>query len=269
MLHRLQRQEEARHLAHLPRPETGGIDHVFGADRALLGDHVPGAVRPLIQLQHPVAERDLGSLPAGGTSVGVGRSRRVQVAVKRVVEGADHAVGVHHRAERGDLVRRDDLGLEPHVAVLGALRLEVIHALGLGGDGDAADVVEAAGLAADLLQFLVELDRVTLQLGDVGVRVEGVEAAGRVPGGARGQLRALDQQHVGPAVLGQMEEDAAADDAAPDDHDPRMRSQSRVLPGQKSVGRPPSPMRRSTKASSSSSTAGSSGGGSNSRSRRS
>ena len=62
-----------------------------------------------------------------------------------------------------------------------------------------------------------------LQLGDVGVAVERVHAAGGVPGRARGELGALDQHDVGPAGLGEMIEHAAADDAAADDGDLDMR----------------------------------------------
>ena len=49
------------------------------------------------------------------------------------------------------------------------------------------------------------------------------EAVFLTPGGARGQLRALDQHDVGPAELGEMVEHAAADHAAPDHRHPNMR----------------------------------------------
>ena len=101
--------------------------------------------------------------------------------------------------------------------MLGALGLEEVHAIRGGGDGEAADVVQAAGLAGDGFQLLVELDRVALERRHVGVGVQRVEAARRVPRGSGGELRALDQHDVLPAELGQMVEHAAADDAAADD----------------------------------------------------
>src|SRR3546814_13931002 len=76
--------------------------------------------------------------------------------------------------------------------------------------------VDAAGLAGDRLDLLVEVDGVSLQLGDVGIAVEGVHAARGVPGRPGGELAALPQHDVAPAGLGQMIEHAAADNAAAD-----------------------------------------------------
>ena len=45
------------------------------------------------------------------------------------------------------------------------------------------------------------------------------DQAGGVPGGAAGELLALQQQDIGDAELGQVIGDRAADDAAADDHD--------------------------------------------------
>jgi len=77
--------------------------------------------------------------------------------------------------------------------------------------------MQAAGLIADGFELLVELDGVTLQRCHIGVGIEGMEAARRMPGGPGSQLRSLDQQHVLPAELGEVIQNAATDDAAPDD----------------------------------------------------
>src|SRR3546814_19783871 len=74
--------------------------------------------------------------------------------------------------------------------------------------------VDAAGLAGDRLDLLVEVDGVSLQLGDVGIAVEGVHAARGVPGRPGGELAALQQHDVAPAGLGPMIEHAAADRSA-------------------------------------------------------
>jgi hypothetical protein len=84
-------------------------------------------------------------------------------------------------------------------------------------------MVQAASLAADLLQLVVETDRIALQCRHVGVGVKRVEAARGMPGRAGGQLRALDEQHVTPAQLGQVVEHAAPDHAAADHRHPHMR----------------------------------------------
>ena len=105
------------------------------------------------------------------------------------------------------------------VVLLGALRAQEVHALRRGGDGDPAHVVQPAGLLGDRLQFVVQAYGVALQRRHVGIRVEGVEAAGCVPGRSRGQLGTLDEDHVGPAQLGQVVQHAAAHHPAADDGD--------------------------------------------------
>ena len=89
--------------------------------------------------------------------------------------------------------------------------------------------MHAAGDAGDRLDLLVEIDGVLLQLGDVGIAVERVHAARGVPGRAGGQFRALDQDDVLPAALGQMIGDAGADDASADDDDLGMRPHGESL----------------------------------------
>ena len=145
------------------------------------------------------------------------------MAVERVVEGADHALDVGDGGERPDLGGADDLGVEAHVAVLGALGPQEVQAVLGSGDGEAAHVVQAAGLSGQLLELAVEGDGVALQRGHVGVRVEGVEAARGVPGRARGELGSLDQDHVAPARAGEVVEHAAPDHPAADHCDPNVR----------------------------------------------
>ena len=115
---------------------------------------------------------------------------------------------------------RDDLGLHAEVAGAAADQVQRIHLALVGGQHQAAVRVQAAGLAGQRLELAIEVDRVFLQARDVGVAVERVHAAGRVPGRAGGQLALLEQHDVGPADLGQMVEDADPDDAAADHHRP-------------------------------------------------
>jgi hypothetical protein len=78
--------------------------------------------------------------------------------------------------------------------------------------------VDAALLTGFGLDLLVEVHRVLLQAGDVGVAIEGVHSAGGVPRGPGGQLLALQQHDVGPTRFGEVVQDAGADDTASDDH---------------------------------------------------
>src|SRR4029077_2138034 len=97
-----------------------------------------------------------------------------------------------------------------------------VHALGRSSEHQSAGNVDAAGLAGDLLDLLVEIDGVLLQLRNVGVAVDGVHATRGVASGAGGEPVALDQHDIVPTCLGEMVEHAGADDAAADDCDPDM-----------------------------------------------
>ena len=113
----------------------------------------------------------------------------------------------------------DDLGLHAEIAAARMRHLQPVEPLRRVGELQAAGQVQPAGLPGDRFDLLVEADGVGLQLGDVRVAVQRVEAARRVPGRAGGQLAPLDQHHVAPAGLGQMVEHRAADDAAADHRD--------------------------------------------------
>ncbi len=231
VLHRLAGEPDARHRPDLARPEPGRVDHVLRDQGALFGDHLPAALRLRVELEHPVPQVDLGAVGAGRLRVGLGGAGGVEVAVQRVVERAEHALDVGDGGEGADLGGADDLGVEPHVAVLGAFRAQEVEALLGGGDGDAAHVVQAAGLAGQRLELPVEGDRVALQRGHVGVRIEGVEAARGVPGRARGELGALDEDHVAPARAGEVVEHAAPDHPAADHRGPDVGLHSTLLIG--------------------------------------
>ena len=83
----------------------------------------------------------------------------------------------------------------------------------------AAGQVDRAVLAGFPLDLLVQLDRVLLEPGDVGVAVERVHPAGRVPGRAGLSSRRSSSIDVGPAGLREVVEHARTDHAATDDHD--------------------------------------------------
>ena len=128
--------------------------------------------------------------------------------------------------------------VDAEIAALGDDAAQPVHARLGRRQQHAAGQVHAGRLAGQFLDLLVEADRVFLQLGDVGVAVDRVHAAGGMPGRARRQLVALDEHDVGPAVPGQMEQHRAADDAASDDHDLRMRfhEESRCFSGLEGFG---------------------------------
>ena len=230
VLHGEHRQLQPDHAADLARPEAAGVDHMLGLNRAVLGDDVPGAVRLLGQLDHAVAEHDGGAERLRRLGVGMGGAGRVEMAFDRIPERADEVRRIHDREHRRGLGGGDDLGVHTEAAALGVGEPEVVHALGVAGHHHAAGQMQPAGLARELLELAVERDGIGLELRDVGIAVQGVEAPRRVPRRARGQLGAFDQHHVAPAGLGQMVEHRAADHAAADHHHPGLRSHGSSSP---------------------------------------
>ena len=107
--------------------------------------------------------------------------------------------------------------MHAEVAPAGLGHAQPVESLGSVGQHQPAGQVDAALLARLGLDLPVEIDRVLLQAGDVGVTVQRVHSTGGVPRRPGGQLLALQQHHVGPARLGEVVEHAGADDTASDD----------------------------------------------------
>ena len=219
VLHPQHRQLEADHPPDLAGPQPAGVDDVLGVDLALVGDHVPRPVGPLAQVGHPRVAVDLGAALAGADGVGVGDAARVDVALDRVEQGADEVLLLEQREHRLGLGGGDDLQVHAEVAAAGLGHAQPVEPLAVVGQHQPAGQVDRAVLPGAGLDRAVQLDRVLLQLGDVGVAVEGVHAAGRVPRRAGRQLLALDEHDVGPAGLGEVVQHRRADDAASDDDD--------------------------------------------------
>ena len=223
MLQGMERQIDPGHHADFARPQARRVDDMFGNDGALFCHNVPVIVRTLVQFQHPVAQIDLGPGHARGLGIGVRRAGGVEVPVQRIVERTQNALGIGDRADLGDLFGPDNLGRKTHMAVLGALSLEKIQPLGRIGNGQPTDMMQPAGHAGDFLKLAVEADGVALQRGHVGIGIERVEATCCMPGRAGRQFRAFDQNNIGPAALGQVIEDTAANDTTADHRDLHMR----------------------------------------------
>jgi hypothetical protein len=188
--------------------------------RSVITSQLPSGAA--LQVGHARLPHDFGAADLRGFGVGVRHAVGVDVTLDGIVHRALEMFLVHQRKELRGLVHRNDFQIHPEVAAARLGHLQPVDALARPGEHDAAGDVHTAGLARDLLDLLVEIDRVLLQFRDVRVAVDRVHAAGGVPGRARGQLRALDQQHVFPAGLGQVIKNARADHAAADDDDFRM-----------------------------------------------
>ena len=136
----------------------------------------------------------------------------------RAPQRADEMAGVDQRIELPRLVERDHLGFHAEVARARTDQFQAVEFAGRCRQHQAAVGMQAAGLAGQRLDLAIQIDGVFLQPRDIGLAVEGVHAAGRVPGRTGRQFALLDQQQVGPADLRQVIEHAGAHHAAADDH---------------------------------------------------
>jgi hypothetical protein len=229
MLHREHRQLDADHVPDLACPQPRAVDDVPGMDRSLVGHDIPAAILALREREH--ARKALGGGPelARRLHVGVRGTGGIAVAAVRPPQCADEIIGIDERIELPRLIERDHPRLHPEVAGARADELQAVELARSGGQHQAAVRVQPAGLARDGLDLAIQVDRVLLQPRDVGLAVEGVHAAGRVPGRARGELALLEEQHVGPADLREVVEQARPHDA-PTDHHGLRRTLHEVSP---------------------------------------
>ena len=215
---RHQRQFDPRHPRHLAPPQTGGVDHIFGMDRALVGHHIPGAIGALVGGDHgrvPVNGRAQFARRAGKRHGGRGR---IHMAALFLPERADHVVGVQHRGLFLGFLQRDEMPLDPQTAT-GALHHRVAVDFVLGAaDVNAAGEMEPAGLFVFLFQLAVDLKGIAVHFGGGIGPHHGEQPPRRVPAGAGCQLLPFQQGHIRPAVFRQMIQDRTADNAAADHH---------------------------------------------------
>ena len=216
MLHGHDGQIDARHETDLARPQAARIDHMLRDDRAAIRDHEP-AVRGVLELDDPGVPIDLGAVEARRLRKRMGGAARIQVSLQRVEYGSHHRRGVDQRTELGNFPRTHEPGVETEYAVTRPVGAQQFPALLGRSHVQTAREVQPDVLAGKRLEFPVEPHRVGLQFRDVGIAVERVKAARRMPARARGQLLALAEHDIGPAELGQVKEHTATDDAAPDD----------------------------------------------------
>ena len=174
----------------------------------------------------------------------LGEVGRLDVAVARMADRADQALDVAERPDFLDLPRRQELDLDPDRRRDAGILVVLVHAVAVQRETDVGDLAEADALAGLSLQRLIQRDRVLVDLADRVAHVEQGQEARGVPGRTRGQLLALDQHHIRPALSGQLIEGGDADRAAADHHHARMAlhrpppPRPRQPPSRRNIDRP-------------------------------
>ncbi len=168
-----------------------------------------------------------GSRPAPQRGGQIGRR---DVAIVRVVEGADDLRGLLAVAEvdqgpqTPDFLRINDA--EGHTDRIGsAAVLEVlVHALATGRQAQVSRDMKTDVLVRLGGEALVQIHGVLVQLPDRVAHVEQRQEPRGVPGGAGGELGALNEHDVGPALLRQVVQGADANGTTANHHHARVRS---------------------------------------------
>ncbi len=195
---------------------------MLGGDLALVGGDLPQPVVELLDGGDRGVAVDRGAAVACALGQRLGQVGGLDVAVIGVLDGAEQALGLAERPDFLDLFRRQDVDLDAdRLGNAGIIHVFVPAVLGA-GETDVGDLREADIHAGFLLQFLVELDRVFVDLADRIAHVEQGQQAGGVPGRARRQLLALDEHGIVPAFLGQVVERGNPYHAPADDDCARM-----------------------------------------------
>ena len=109
---------------------------------------------------------------------------------------------------------RQHFHVHSEVTTAGLRHLQPVETLWCVGKLQAARQVNAAILTGLFLDFLVQIDGVLLQTGNVWVAIERVHTTGGMPCGTSSQLLALEQNNVGPASLGEVIQHGGAYNAA-------------------------------------------------------
>ena len=78
--------------------------------------------------------------------------------------------------------------------------------------------MQAASDAGFFFDLFIKLNGILLELSDIRIAIQRMEAASRVPRGTGGQFRTFDQHDIGPARFGEMIKNRTADDAAANYH---------------------------------------------------
>ena len=165
-----------------------------------------------------VVSVDLCTCRARTPRQGEGELRRIDVPVQRIPPGAQEPVGAQQRMTTSHLVRIDVLELHANPAGHADVVLVGVHLLGGVRQPHAAGDVVVDGETLVGGKLAVEIDAVPLERDHGLVRTKLRHLRRRMPGRSRGQLVALHQNHVRPALLRQVIERRASPDAAPDDH---------------------------------------------------
>ena len=116
VLHRLNRQVNACHLANLSRPKTAAVHNVLRVDRTFGGDNVPASVGTLRHIGGATVGEIMSAMRLGRLGKRIGRTGRVEMAVLCVPQNRVIVVRIDQRMTLGQLLGRNEFLIQTHVA---------------------------------------------------------------------------------------------------------------------------------------------------------
>ncbi len=231
MLGREQRHIDAGELAEFTRPLSRAIDHALAADLAFAVLAAIAHADDTAALDDDAAHRrafdDARAAHAGTLGQRLGQVGRIRLAVAGYPDRAAQVVGAKQRIDLSRFAGRDEFEVDAEAFGARHLALQQLQPLRCPCDVETAALLPSGRKPGFLLKRRVELDTVAAHPRRVARRAKLADQARGVPGRAAGQLALLEQHDVAAAELGQVIGDRRAGDAAADDHDPRLRRNTR------------------------------------------
>ena len=204
MFDRDDRDIEPNHSAGLPGEIAGGRDDMLSCDLALVSGHHPLAIALLRDRGDGGVAIDRGAALARALGQCLRQVSGLDIAIIRMLDRAQNAVRLGQRPDVLDLVWRQEFDIDADRLGNARIILVLIHAVLAGRQTDVRDAAKADVQLRLGFQRGVEIDRILVQLADRIGQVEQGQQPRRMPCRARGQLLALNQNHIRPAQFGQM-----------------------------------------------------------------
>ena len=172
---------------------------------------------------------DLRPAIAGAARQSLREVGGLDIAILRMLDRAKDPLNVAERPDLLDLFCAEELHLDADRLRDAGVVVVLVHPVAGAREADVRHLAKAGIEARFFLERLVERDRIFVDLPDRIAEVEQRQETRGMPGRAGGQLLALDQHAVGPALPGEMIERRDANDSSADHHRPRVRSHSHPL----------------------------------------
>jgi len=165
--------------------------------------------------------------PAGKS---LGQVGGLDIAVIGMLDRAEQTVRVAERPDFLDLIRGQDLDIDPDgFGDPGIIHVLVPAVLGT-GQTDIGNLFETDILPGFGFQLAIQFDGIFVDLADRITHVEKGQQTGGMPGRSGRQFVPLHENHIRPAFFGKVIERRNADNTAPDHNNTRLRFHRTFIP---------------------------------------